>query len=329
MATPTLDQFMADPDPDKIEEMLAAAEGNTPENKEADTPVEPANNPEDTPKDDAVAPPVPAEAPDAPEGVATKDGKGVIPYAVLATERERRHAAEQALQLLQQRLDAQQPAPAGTPPTTAPVAELPSDEDLANIIEDFPAIGKVIQSLQSQVAQANNVVQQVRQSEEQRIAQEQQRQAREVQEAMDNHPTLLYLRDKDPAMFDEAVRLDAQMQGNPRLSHLSLSDRFGRVVEAIETIYGKVELPPEYVKAPAATKADAPSNETDLVTKAKEVVAKVADTAKPRTLSDIPGGTVPVSEVDRVKGMTPAEAASLFKGKSLDETVALLNRLTA
>ena len=91
-----------------------------------------------------------------PEGVATKDGKRVIPYAVLKSERERASRAEQVAEEMKTRVaeleaivkSASEGAKTGEsartdnqPPTAA--SDL-SPEDLEALKEDFPTVYKAV-----------------------------------------------------------------------------------------------------------------------------------------------------------------------------------------
>ena len=327
MADVDLDQIHADPSMDNIEKLMAAMSDEP--NEEI---VEEQGEPVSAKVEEAEAvkeveqvkqEAVPEE--ETPEGIATKSGKGIIPYNVLATERERRQQAEQALQQMQQRLNDMTQQTAGARQEASEVQF--SDEDLAQISEDFPAVGKLFNALQAKLSATEARLQQIQDIESQRIEAEEATQRRAVNEAMDDNPALLFWRDKEPGLFDEAVRIDAQLQTNPRFSHLTLSDRFAKVVNAMEAIYGPTELPAEYQTRPVAqTPAKPQVSEKELAERAKEVVAKASSTGRPRTLSDMPGGVAPISDDQKMESMNTSELADMFANKSPDEINALLAR---
>lgn len=327
MADVDLDQIHADPSMDNIEKLMAAMSDEPNEEivEEQGEPVSAKVEEAEAVKEEEQVKQEAAPEEETPEGIATKSGKGIIPYNVLATERERRQQAEQALQQMQQRLNDMTQQTAGTRQEASEVQF--SDEDLAQISEDFPAVGKLFSALQSKLSATEAQLQQIREIELQRAEAEEATQRRAVNEAMDDNPALLFWRDKEPALFDEAVRIDAQLQTNPRFSHLTLSDRFAKVVNAMEAIYGPTELPAEYqTRAVAQTPAKSQVSEKELAERAKEVVAKASSTGRPRTLSDMPGGVAPISDDQKMESMNTHELADMFANKSPDEINALLAR---
>ena len=327
MADVDLDQIHADPSMDNIEKLMAAMSDEPNEEivEEQGEPVSAKVEEAEAVKEEEQVKQEAVPEEETPEGIATKSGKGIIPYNVLATERERRQQAEQALQQMQQRLNDMTQQTAGARQEASEVQF--SDEDLAQISEDFPAVGKLFNALQAKLSATEARLQQIQDIESQRIEAEQATQRRAVNEAMDDNPALLFWRDKEPALFDEAVRIDAQLQTNPRFSHLTLSDRFAKVVNAMEAIYGPTELPAEYqTRAVAQTPAKPQVSEKELAERAKEVVAKASSTGRPRTLSDMPGGVAPISDDQKMESMNTSELADMFANKSPDEINALLAR---
>ena len=327
MADVDLDQIHADPSMDNIEKLMAAMSDEPNEEivEEQGEPVSAKVEEAEAVKEEEQVKQEAVPEEETPEGIATKSGKGIIPYNVLATERERRQQAEQALQQMQQRLNDMTQQTAGARQEASEVQF--SDEDLAQISEDFPAVGKLFNALQAKLSATEARLQQIQDIESQRIEAEEATQRRAVNEAMDDNPALLFWRDKEPALFDEAVRIDAQLQTNPRFSHLTLSDRFAKVVNAMEAIYGPTELPAEYqTRAVAQTPAKPQVSEKELAERAKEVVAKASSTGRPRTLSDMPGGVAPISDDQKMESMNTSELADMFANKSPDEINALLAR---
>jgi len=88
-------------------------------------------------------------------GIATKDGKHVIPYSVLKSERERATRAEQLAQEMKERVEAleamvksgNQGAKDGESARTdqqTPAADQLSKEDLESLKEDFPTVYKAV-----------------------------------------------------------------------------------------------------------------------------------------------------------------------------------------
>ncbi len=142
--------------------------GSEPKTTEPKTDTPPTDTPpaDDTTKNEPAGTNTPQDNQEAgqqqdaePQGVATKDGKHVIPYTVLKSERERAIRAEQMLQEAQTRLAELQSQAAGNQGTKPgePVRTEPSSfasdlspEDLENLKEDFPTVYKAIKAAEAQ-----------------------------------------------------------------------------------------------------------------------------------------------------------------------------------
>lgn len=316
-----MEQVLANPDLAAVAALLGEKAPDEPENEEVVEAGEPTSA--EVKEEEQSEEVVEANGQEEPQGIATKSGKGVIPYAVLATERERRQAAETAALQLQQRIaDLERQASTGVKQDAEAIEA--TDDELSQISEDFPQLGKLIKGLQSKLAATEERLQQVRSVTEQRAAEEAADSRRSVQEAMDENRPLLYWRDKEPELFEQAIEIDQQLQANPRFSHLSLTERFAKVVDAMEALYGPTDLPSEYqIQAP--TKSEQKVSEKELAQKAKEAAAKAEKSARPRTLSDMPGG-VSMQTDDNLANMSASELASMMASKSPDEIAAFVAR---
>lgn len=313
-----MDQAYSNPDLASIEALL---NGEVPEELKNEEVVEEEGEPTSAKaKEEPEAKQEEVEEEEAPQSIATKSGKGQIPYAVLQSERERRQAAEQAMQQMQQRLEAAQRAQAtGQRQTDSTDAVETTDDELSEISNDFPQIGKVIKQLQSKLENTEAQLQQVRSLEQSRAEVEQTNAQKSVQEAMDEHPALLHWQAKEPELFAQAIEIDQSLQNNPKFSHLSLTDRFAKVVSAMEAIHGKAEVDTE-----APTEEEPKVSNEKLVELAKEAAAKASKGGKPRTLSDMPGGLAPQSEDSKLENMTASDLAGMFANKSPEEIAAFV-----
>ena len=267
-----------------------------------------------------------AEAPSKEEPkLLSKNGKEEIPYQVLVSERERRAQAERAAQELRDQLAAIEAKVAAGSQQQSQVQE-PQQEpeiDIAQMSEDFPEIGKAMKFMQAQIEAANQKLQQVEQQEQARRAREGDVARNSVQEAIDANPTLRYWQNEDVEMFDRAVEFDLLLQRDPKNAHLSMEQRFDKLVTAMTVVYGAPELPEGYQSAEAPKTDDM----KQLTEKAKEVV-KETGSYKPRSLSDIPGGTPPAaSEADKLTNMSPGQLAAMMQGMDQDQINSLLAKL--
>ncbi len=255
-----------------------------------------------------------------PEGILARDGKSVIPFAVLANARERaaeaeRIAREQAAEI--ERLK-NQPAKEEKP------AEL-TNEELKALAEDSPTLAKLLQAQQEELQALRGQITELDKFARQQISDAQEDGNRAVQEAIDRNPVLVEWQNmEDPTYWNMAARLDATLRASPEYKEVSFDDRFDKVVALTKSVLGipdepKVEEVKEEVKQP---------NDKELLALAE---AKLAEkkAAMPVSLSQIPGGIPPAQdERERVEQMSTAEIGSKLMGmKSLDDINAYLNNL--
>ena len=301
-----LDYYAANPDemptdPDQIAALMAQMEGNpAPEQAENDATagVEEAEG-EDEKTEEAPLQ-VDEEAP-----IASKDGKHTIPYDVLKSERERRKAAEQAMQELQARIDAMQQT--GKPQEVADDEASPDElDDMAN---DFPAVAKLLAHTRKLEQQLQSVSQRIEQEDLAR----QEASMSDVRAAVDGNPTLLHWEHNDPDRWAAAIEADTKLQASPAHRGLTLEQRLAKAVEIVDAFYG-----PDT----AAPRAQAQPQEKP----AKKAAA--AAKSAPRTLSDIPGGAVPPSDpVEEFAQMSADRLGAQMANMTPDQITALLARL--
>lgn len=300
-----LDYYAANPDemptdPDQIAALMAQMEGTSaPEQAENDATagVEEAEGEDE--KTEEAPQQVDEEAP-----IASKDGKHTIPYDVLKSERERRKAAEQAMQELQARIEAMQQT--GKPQEVA-IGEASPDE-LDSMANDFPAVAKLLEHTRKLEQQLQNVTQRIEQEDRQR----QEATMSEVRAAVDANPTLLHWEHNDPDRWAAAIEADTKLQASPAHRGLTLEQRLAKAVEIVDAFYGPDQ---------AAPRAQAKPQE-----KPAKKVAAVKEA--PRTLSDIPGGAVPASDpVEEFAQMSADRLGAQMQNMTPEQINALLARL--
>lgn len=265
-------------------------------------------------------------------GVATKDGKHVIPYSVLKSERERATRAEQLAQEMKERVEAleamvksgNQGAKDGesarTDPQTPAASEL-SQEDLESLKEDFPTVYKAVMASLAKARALEAKLQPVEESV--RNAQEDQARsaAETVQDAIDSVPKLAHIQANDPEAFELAKQFDATLRSQKAWANRSLAERFQKVSEMVEATMGPIEVPGA---KPAATQ---PSAE-DL---RKAAIAKASSASKrdvPTSLSEFPAGQAPATdERAAAEQLSPLQLAEKFSRMSADEMDAYFRTL--
>ena len=311
MAEKGLDYYLQNPDelpadPSEIEALMSKQDEAPKTEEVAQTEPEPEQTPE------ASEPETKEEASETV--VLTKDGKRAIPYSVLASERDRRQAAEHAIADLQRQMQALQDQATGAVQKQEVGAET-NEDDLDAISEDFPQFKSVINSLKKHIGGLEQTVQELRERDQGRVAVEQKNVQDSVQAAIDANPVLSYWQEKDPEMFEVASNYDELIRNDPKMQSLSLEQRLEKVVKAVEVIHGPTQLPKEY-------QSEMPADEAaSLASKA----IRNAGSRAPRTLSDMPGGMPPAqSEMERVEGMSTSALAAMMSKMTPDDLQAFL-----
>lgn len=246
------------------------------------------------------------------QGVATRDGKRVIPYAVLEGTRQEAQTAKTRAQELEQTvasLNAQLAATkagATPPPATVPVVEF-TEAELEELAADMPAVAKLAKgyrALQEQLARAP--AQPVVAAPAQPAADPAAVLAA-VQRDIDNHPLLARWQQKGGSVWADAIALDQQLLRDPEWNVKSQSDRFTELQRRMAEDLG-IPLPQEITApTPAAPVAATPA----------APAAPAVTTALP-TLTDLSGGPV-ISASDPLMGMSAGQMVDKAMTMSVEE----------
>lgn len=268
----------------------ADGEGNTPDSTTTD---------EATPTEQTTAP----EKQNAPAGVFSKDGKKVLPFAVVqaarhekAAERQARLAAEARADALEQQLEALK---SGKP--------LPSEDDdpldaaVAAAAEDVPIVAELHKALketrkQLQAMQGGKTAQE----------QEQEPQGNPLQDAIDSVPALAEWQATDAEKFQRAQAIDQALKDSPKWRGKPLAERFAHVARQVADEYDLQIDEDEPQPTPNPNKADP-----------RAVVAR-ATRSNPNTLSDFKNGA-PDTTPNRIDKLPPARALQRMSTMSDEE----------
>lgn len=267
-------------------------------------------------------------------GVATKDGKHVIPYSVLKNERERANRADQLAREMQERvaaLEAQiksggsQGANNGeSARTEQPVSDV-SDEDLEALKEDFPTVYKAVTAAMAHAKALEAKLQPVEEAVHTQQQEQFRSQADTVQEAIDSVPKLAHIQAADPAAFELAKQFDAVLKDQAAWQGKSLSERFAKVVQMVEAANGEISLPGQQ-QAPASQQKPA-----DLSKAAQEKAAQAAKQNRsnvPISLSEFPAGQhAAQDEREAAEQLTHQQLAEKFSGMSPEQMDAYFQTL--
>ena len=217
-----------------------------------------------------------------PVGVATKSGKGVLPFRVLLDERqEKQHWRGQALTLQQQLEQAQariqELQGKGTEQQQADALADLTDDEIAAAEADFPLLAKVARRLkaapiQQAPASAPAAAPAAPAVDPQDEADDT---AAAVHAALTAHPLLSSWQQKGGVVWGRAVELDDAIKADPTWANKPLTERFGEVQRRLAGELG-VAVPPAQQTQPAPAPAPATTPEPA--------------NFRPNTLSDLGGG---------------------------------------
>lgn len=339
MAGIELDMNTTDPEQlAKVFEQLSS--GETPVAKEPDNPAPADPKTDDQPKSDPAtdttqqAKQGQTDNEHEPEGVATKDGKHVIPYSVLKSERDRASRAEQLANEMQERVKALEAIQSGnqganngesarTNQQTPTVNDL-SQEDLEALKEDFPTVYKAVMASMAAAerlaAQLQPVQETVRNAEADaaRSAQE------TVQDAIDAVPKMAHIQSSNKEAFELAKQFDATLRTQGVWADKPLSERFAKVVEMVESTLGQIEIPG------SAKPTSQPSAE-DLKKAAQAKAAQAAKASRtdvPTSLSEFPVGQhAAQDEREAAENLTALQLADKFSTMTPDQMDAYFQTL--
>lgn len=328
MANPEADQIPDNLSPTEalaLYEKLAAgdpddAAKDQPENKPAadsTATTEEVKNPEKSPSEGE-------DEQQTADGIQSKNGKHVLPFTVLAGEREQRQAAQrerdelntkyQQAQAELEQLRAKQNSNTGDADTERATELMDkagdlTDAELQELKEDFPTVYKVVakmqgigKNLEDQITAKVDPMQKAYESAQERQA----HQAREaVQEAIDAVPKLVHIQANDPAMFAVTQQFDELLMKQPAWADKPMAERFAKAVEMAEASTGKtIEL--------GTTKASAADLKAAAVAKAKEQHSEM-----PVSLQQFPAGAAPKeTALDEIQNLSAAQIADKLRGMS-------------
>lgn len=327
------------PDPDPEPDPKASAD---PANPDPDPKADPKADPEPDPKADPDPDPEPA--------IATPDGKGTIPYATLQRERATSRALAAEVETLKARYEPggqppadPNPAPKADPdpkPEAEPedavaraqriqaIRDLHGDE-MADTIE---GLTNTADQLSAKVSEQDQALDEARQREAQREADEAERSTEALQAAIDANPTVR-------GWLDDAIAAKNGEAGKSELAYniaasiheeLAESDEFRdatfgeRLEEVVRIVRGDSARPgtPEVSQDPDPAKADPdPTKDPDPKATADPATPKAEpkadpDPKPPETLSDLPSGDPHQSARERLEQMSPQEVEqAVLSGK--------------
>lgn len=205
--------------------------------------------------------------------VLSKDGKHTIPYEVLENQRKRAQALEaenQQLKAIAAERDKLQAAlDKNGIQLTAEEVEGKTDDELAELMEDFPAIGKVFAKYSNRINELEG-----------RLAEKAQPETNaknEVMTAFESIPELVSWKEGDQDRLDYAIARDAELMSDQIWQAKPVRERFQEAVRRTQSAFGdKVSQPAQQQKQQKqAAKPDGlPNSPSDLGTSVRETSTK-------------------------------------------------------
>lgn len=268
------------------------------------------------------------------EGIATADGKHIIPITVLKVTRKElseekglRAAAETRIKELEAIVAAaSQGAKQGESARTSTegLGQDLSAEELESLKEDFPTVYKAVMTAKAKAEALEAKLKPVEEREKATEAERERMNREAVQDAIDSVPKLAYLQSGNPEAFELAKRFDAQLLSIPAWSDKPMSERFAKVAEMVESAIGAIELPgnPPSKSTPSPSAAEL----------AKAAKARAAEVAKkgasvPTSLSEFPAGLAPAAdEQEMLENISPVELGRKLAGMTPEQLDAYLSQ---
>lgn len=277
---------------------------------------------------------------DEADGVATRDGKHIIPYSVLQSERARAARAEQLLQEATQRTEQLQAQIDGknggqgakdgegartTDGKPGQVDEL-SAEDMEALKEDFPTVYKALVAQKALVQSLEDKLKPV----EERTREQEQNEARTLQEtvqsAIDGIPKLAHIQATDRDAWKQAVEFDKVLRNNSAWKDKPIEQRFTQVLKLLEDTNGPIQLPGK--KEPDSSKKQPTPEELAQAARKKAAEAAGNGSSVPTSLSEFPAGLPAASdELQSVEQATVHQLAAKFATMNPEEMDSYLSKL--
>ena len=252
-----------------------------------------------------------------PEGILSKDGKHVIPYDALKSERQARQEYQNENANLKAYIAQQEELAKNGVRTqqSDSIFKGLSAEKLEELKEYFPeeyeqflSNQQAFEDTNHQLNEANRRLYEIQQNEASRQKFEQDKADLTTQELIDNNPILSHWQRNNPEAYEHCVKLDAIAVNNPINDKLTMEQRLDKVVK--QALFDYENPFPEQVAKPAA----------------KPAATKKADEKPPiSSLSAFKGGEATEGSLDeRMSSLTTAQiSAEMMKMSAKEQDIFL------
>lgn len=254
--------------------------------------------------------------------VATKNGKGQIPYDVLVSAREQaKQAREQAAQQQAQLDESQrmietlkkQLLTANLKPADLPENTKIDPEKLKALRDDFPELADIVQTMSDQLEFMKGKVAPAKQQDA-----PVDNGAAAVRQALDDNATLTDWSKNDADRWETAVTIDQKLMNDPAWKEKPVAERFAEVERRTKVIFGDEVVAAKDNKAsPAELQKQAEqklkeAREQSAVPESPSDVGK-ANTSNPGNLAEWAATASTADIYERMGGMSEAEIEKLLR----------------
>lgn len=258
------------------------------------------------------------------DGIATRDGKRIIPYAVLESERRANLALKEQLAKANEQLQALASKETSGNDLAERASSSPeslTDAELEELERDFPSLAKplqLIRSMNEKLAQLSQTTTQQAPAQQAATAQPADQAELTEQEAYDqgiaDNPLIATWMSKGGKEWERACAIDEVLQKDPSNKGLTYSERFAKVQRMVAAEFG-IDTPPSGGSTQQASQTAASSAAT-------KPGALPTPTETTPTLTDLSGRGVSTSR-DPLSDMTTGQMVDRAMSMSEDELRAL------
>lgn len=241
------------------------------------------------------------------EGIASKDGSRILPYAALQAERRAHRTANARYESTARELEQAKQLIADLKAGKTPAAEL-TEADVVQMEQDFPEHGEKMRAIFNK-AQAFDAAQKTRQG----TAATEDAGEDTVQDTVDQVPLLVEWQASDPEKFLRACAHDEILMNSPKWRDKPAIERFTQAAKLTADEYDIAFPDPKASAKPKPSTA--------------QQIASAAPRAAPNTLSDFKGGAVADHGTANVKNMSSTALLNRYESMSDAEIDAELARL--
>ncbi len=255
----------------------------------------------------------------------SKNGKHKLPYDLLAGKREENLALKKQLENQQQtaeelqasldeskrvaELHSKQLAENGLDPKLLPEQMLKDPELMAQVKEDYPQIGELVEALAAQLQQSSTAPQSPDTAQQSEIPSS--KATDPFEQAFSETANLKNWQQNDADRWDMAKLIDSQLAKDPSFDSKSHAERFEEVEKRVMSVFGD-EVTPAAIKAQPHTKAPAQPPKSLIPNSPTELGHQGSDLSASSQFMDKDAGTM----THQMENMSDAQIEAMLEEAS-------------